>query len=211
MNASTWAILALTAGIAGADWFAVGSSIRTLEYVAKPAFMLGLIAAAIAMRPANALERELFIVALVCGLVSDVLLMLPRDLFVGGLAAALLEHLAYIFGFLTRDFHLGLFAVAAGVALASFLVIMPGVYRALRRTKPSLTAPVITYACVIVVMVARAGGTGSGLALAGALLFLYSDSLLAWNRFVRPVRAGRLANMVMYHAGQALLVLSLLT
>jgi uncharacterized membrane protein YhhN len=58
-------------------------------------------------------------------------------------------------------------------------------------------------------MVASAGGTGSGVALAGALLFFYSDALLAWNRFVKPVGWGRFVNIIAYHSGQALLVLSL--
>src|SRR5216683_82021 len=47
--------------------------------------------------------------------------------------------------------------------------------------------------------------------LAGALLFFYSDGLLAWNRVVKPVPRGGLGNIVLYHAGQALLVLSLVS
>jgi uncharacterized membrane protein YhhN len=62
---------------------------------------------------------------------------------------------------------------------------------------------------VFVIMVSSAGSTGSLVALAGALLFFYSDGLLAYNRFVRPVSRGRLGNIVLYHVGQALLVLSL--
>src|SRR5439155_19256377 len=40
-----------------------------------------------------------FVIALALGLASDVFLMLPRDMFVAGLVAALVEHLAYIAGF----------------------------------------------------------------------------------------------------------------
>jgi len=64
---------------------------------------------------------------------------------------------------------------------------------------------------VFVVMVASAGGTGSLVALAGALLFFYSDAILAWNRFVRPIRYGRVVNLVPYHLGQIVLVLSLVS
>ena len=71
-------------------------------------------------------------------------------------------------------------------------------------------APVIGYVVVFVVMVACAGGTGSVVALTGALLFFYSDALLAWNRFVKALRWGRVTNIVPYHAGEAVLVLSLL-
>jgi len=35
--------------------------------------------------------------------------------------------------------------------------------------------------------------------------------VLAWNRFVKPLPGGRLANIVLYHGGQALIVLSLLS
>jgi len=201
-----------TAGaIAVADWVAVARSIRPLEYAAKPAVMLCLIAVAVVMSPASPLERDFFIAALSLGLLSDVLLMLPRDLFVWGLAAAAVEHVAYISGFRVRPFQVGLFAVAAVIAVASSFIILPAVHRALRATKPALVTPVVVYVAVFIVMVAGAGGTGLGTAFVGALIFFYSDALLAWNRFVSPVRYGRLANMVAYHFGQALLVLSLAT
>ena len=67
----------------------------------------------------------------------------------------------------------------------------------------------LLYVAVFVVMVIRAGATGSPVALAGALLFFYSDAILASNRFVKPIRFGRVVNLVPYHAGQALLVVSL--
>ena len=60
-------------------------------------------------------------------------------------------------------------------------------------------------------MVASAGGSGSLVALAGALLVFYSDAILAWNRFAKPIPLGRIINIVPYHAGEALLVLSLVT
>jgi uncharacterized membrane protein YhhN len=86
---------------------------------------------------------------------------------------------------------------------------LPPIYRALRDSRPKLVAPVIVYVAVFVVMVASAGGTGSLVALGGALLFFYSDAVLAWNRFVRPFPCGRIVNIVPYHVGEALLVVSL--
>ena len=203
--------LALTAVAAGADWAAVAASARKLEYVAKPGVMVGLIAVALAIRPVNLVERWLFVVALMLGLASDVFLMLPRDLFLAGLVAALVEHLAYIAGFLTREVRASWLLAALLIGLVSVAVFLPPIYRALRRTHPSLVTPVLFYVAVFVVMVARAGGTGSPIAVAGALLFFYSDAILAWNRFVKPLRFGRIVNIVPYHVGQALLVLSLLT
>jgi len=209
LTSVAWILSAATALVAAADWFAVATSRRTLEYVAKPAVMVGLIAVAAALEPVSQVERLFFVAALALGLLSDVFLMLPRDMFLAGLVAAFVEHVAYVGGFRARDLHVGLLAIALAVALVSVAVVMPAVYRALRKNQPSLVMPVIAYVAVFVVMVASAGGTGSYVALGGALLFFYSDALLAWNRFVSPVGWGRLVNIIAYHSGQALLVLSL--
>jgi len=206
-----WATFALTALLAGVDWAAVARSMRRLEYAAKPAVMVGLIGVALLLRPVSSTERAFFVAALLLGLASDVFLMLPRDMFLMGLVAALVEHLAYIAGFRARDFTGGLFVVASLIGLVSVAIFLPPILRALRKDHRSLVVPVILYVVVFVVMVASAGGTGSLVALSGALLFFYSDALLAWYRFVRPLTWGRLANIVAYHAGQALLVLSLVT
>jgi uncharacterized membrane protein YhhN len=179
--------------------------------VAKPAVIVGLIAVALALHPISAVERAFFIVALALGLVSDVFLMLPRDMFLGGLVAALVEHIAYIAGFRARDLQPALLVVALLIALVSVAVFVPPIWRALRAARPKLVTPVIAYVAVFVVMVASAGGTGSLVALAGALLFFYSDAILAWNRFVKPIPMGRIVNIVPYHLGQALLVASLVT
>ncbi|TMD12187.1 MAG: lysoplasmalogenase [Chloroflexi bacterium] len=187
------------------------TSQRALEYAAKPGVMVGLIAVAVAMHPASAVQRDFFLAALAFGLLSDLFLMMPRDMFLAGLVAALVEHLVYIAGFRARDLHLALLAVALVIALVSAAIFLPPIYRALKKARPSLVSPVLAYVAVFVVMVASAGATGSVVALAGALLFFYSDAILAWNRFVKPIRYGRIVNIVPYHVGEALLVLSLLT
>ena len=148
--------------------------------------------------------------ALVCSLVGDVLLMLPTDRFVAGLAAFLVGHL------LLRGRVLG-----ARTRLASALSSPPSwwccawcrwparILRALRHRR-QLAVPVALYMGVISVMVATALATGNVLAGVGAVLFVTSDAMIAWNRFVRPFRAAELGIMVTYHLGQAGLVLSLL-
>ena len=211
MTGAAWAVLGVALVVAAADWVSVAASLRWLEYATKPGFMIALIALAIVIHPANHAERLFFIVALALGLISDVFLMLPRDLFVAGLGAALVEHLVYISGFRTRELHVGHLLIAGAIALVSALVIFPTIYAALRRDHPNLVAPVIAYVVVFVLMVAGAGGTGSLVALAGALLFFYSDAILAWNRFVKPLPFGRVVNIVPYHIGQALLVVSLVS
>jgi len=206
-----WLALAVTAAFALADWAAVAASRRGLEYAAKPAVMVGLIAVAILLHPVDSTERTFFLVALAFGLISDIFLMLPRDMFLLGLVAALVEHLAYIAGFNHRPLQAALVAVASVIALVSVAVVLPPVIRALRKKQPGLVWPVVAYVTVFVIMVSSSGSTGSLVALAGALLFFYSDGVLAWNRFIKPLPGGRLANIVLYHAGQALIVLSLVS
>lgn len=209
MTGLAWGLLVITAAVALADWVAVARTARWLEYVTKPGFMLGLILVAVVLHPTNSAERVFFIIALALGLVSDVFLMLPRDMFLAGLIAALVEHLAYISGFRTRELNVGLLIVAAAIALLSVAVFLPPIYRAIGVANRALVLPVLVYVTVFVVMVASAGGTGSLVALVGALLFFYSDAVLAWNRFVRLLPFGRVVNIVPYHLGQAVLVLSL--
>jgi uncharacterized membrane protein YhhN len=209
LTSLAWGLLAVTAAVAAANWVAVARSLKRLEYAAKPAVMVGLIAVAVTLHAISSTERIFFVAALVLGLASDVFLMLPQDLFLMGLVAALVEHIAYIAGFRARDLSVGLLVVALIVALVSAAVVVPHIVRALQKGHRSLVAPVIAYVAVFVVMVVSAGGTGSLVALAGALLFFYSDALLAWYRFVGPLSWGRPVNIALYHAGQALLVLSL--
>ncbi len=211
MNAVAWLVLAVTAAVAVVDWIAVVHSSTRLEYVAKPLVMAGLIAVALVLDPVSALERDLFLIALALGLVSDVFLMLPGDLLLPGLVAALVEHVAYIAGFRARSLNVPWLIAGAVVAVASAAVFVPIYVRALRQKQPRLVGPVLAYVVVFIVMVASAGGTGSLVALGGALLFFYSDALLGWYRLVGRLSWGRPVNIVAYHAGQALLVLSLAT
>ncbi len=210
MNLWAWSTLSLAGVCAAGDLLSILRSNRTLEYVTKPAVMVLLVVVALVVRPANDSERAFFVLALVLGLAGDVLLMLPSDLLIQGLAAFLIGHLAYIAGF-----RFGGFAVAgaiAGVVIVgvSAVLLVPRVIAALESSgKRRLKRPVLAYVAVISIMAASATASGSLVAAAGALLFFYSDALFAWYRFVDPVRWGRPLNIVMYQAGQALLVLSL--
>ena len=55
-------------------------------------------------------------------------------------------------------------------------------------------------------MTLTAWGTGIVLAGVGATLFAVSDWVLGHRRFAGPLPGGRLAVMVPYHVGQALLI-----
>jgi len=211
MDGTVIALLAATLVVAAIDWWAVGTDRRRVEYVAKPLTMVVLIAAALALDPVDGTARTWFVVALVLSLAGDVFLMLPRDLFVPGLASFLLGHVAYIVGlWILGTSRSGL---AAGVAIIVVALPLLGqrILQAVRAgDEPELTVPVSAYMLVISVMVISAGASGSAVALAGAVSFYVSDALIAWTRFIQPLAWGRVAVMVTYHAAQIALVASLL-
>ena len=210
MSGTVVALLVATLLVGAVDWYAVATERRTLEYVAKPATMVVLIAAALAIDPTDSTQRTWFVVALLLSLAGDVFLMLPRDLFVAGLASFLLGHIAYIVGL----WSVGTSAIGLAVGVAIIAVALPllggRILRAVRSSdEPGLLGPVAAYILVISAMVISAGGSGSALALAGALSFYASDALIAWNKFIEELPWGRVAIMVTYHLAQVALVVSL--
>ncbi len=207
-------MLVLTAAAALADWFAVATARRTLEYVAKPLTTAGLVALACTLAPVHADMRAAFVVALVLSLAGDVFLMLPGERwFPYGLGAFLLAHVAYVVGFAVGPGTGAELAVGAAVTLVVAVPLGVRLLGAVRRTSPVLVGPVAAYVTVIAAMVASATGWGNAWAIVGAWLFFASDALIGETRFVRAgredSRAGGLAIIVTYHLGQAALVLSL--
>jgi uncharacterized membrane protein YhhN len=206
----SWVLLAAAGALSAANVVAVWRSQLRLEYVVKPAVMLALIGVAITLHPQNQAERALFVAALVLGLASDVFLMLPQDLFLPGLVAALIEHLAYVAGFRFGALAVAGVFIGLVIVIAAAAALVPRLGSALTNSGHGrLRGPVIAYAVVISVMTISATGSGSLVAAAGGLLFFASDALLAWYRFVGPLPWGRPVNIAAYQLGQALLVLSL--
>ena len=210
MTAVATAALAVAALAAVTNWVAVGRGDRRLEYLAKPVTMAALVVAAATLAPHDDARRWWFVAAGVFSLAGDVFLMLPRDRFVPGLVAFLCAHVCYVAGLLQLP------ARPAGAAIGGVLVagavatVGVRVLRAVRQgPTAALSVPVVVYLLVISAMVIAACATGPLLAAAGALIFYASDSILAWRRFVEPVRWAPVAVMVTYHLGQAALVVSL--
>jgi uncharacterized membrane protein YhhN len=196
---------------AGADWLAVSRQRKPLEYVCKPATMVALIGAALALTPDDPTPRAWFVAALALSMLGDVFLMLPRDVFIPGLVSFLLAHVAFIAGLWVDG--IDFLAFAIGLAGAAIAVVLVGgrIISALRGSEhPEMAAPVGAYMTVISVMLASAVGTTEPLAIGGASLFYCSDALIARERFVEPRRWHRLAIIVTYHLAQAGLTLSLI-
>jgi uncharacterized membrane protein YhhN len=154
--------------------------------------------------------RPLIVAGLVCSLAGDVFLMLPRDRFVAGLVSFLFAHLFYIAAF-TLD------GGAAPHLWAALPLVVYGalMLRLLWPRLGRLKAPVVVYVLVILLMAWQAtnrwlaeGGGGSASALAGALLFVASDSALAWRRFRGGFGGAQALVLGTYFAAQWLIALS---
>lgn len=209
MTVLAWAAFAAAAVFALCDWFAVLRSSKRLEFVFKPATLASLIVAALAIDGSDQKVRIAFVIALCFGLAGDVFLMLPADRFVAGLSAFLLGHIAYVVG-LRIDAASGVsWTVVTLVGIVAGLPLARRIVRGAVARRASLGPPVAAYTAVITLMVSAALVSGDPLAIAGAVLFYVSDTLIGWSRFVRATTWAPLAIIVTYHLGQALLVASL--
>ncbi|MDQ1385810.1 MAG: hypothetical protein QOG65_3189 [Actinomycetota bacterium] len=215
MNGPSAAAFGFALLFALGNWYAVARPRRVLalEYVCKPATLVALIFAAGLLDPAaDAHTRRIwFIAALVCSLAGDVFLMVPGDLFVPGLAAFLVGHLAYLVGFWVNGPSVGALVVAVIVTVGAVTPVARRVLTAIAASgEPrELRIAVVAYMVVISAMLATALATLNTLAAVGAVLFVASDSMIAWDRFVRKFAWAPVAIMVTYHLGQVGLVASL--
>ena len=211
MTKLAWLFLGLAAVAAVSDWVGVGERWKSVEYLAKPLAMVALMGVALSLH-AEVPGRGPWIVAgVLLSLLGDVFLMLPRDMFVAGLGSFLVAHVAYIVAFRIDGGSAGALAVSGVVVAVAAIVVGRRVVAGVRATEPAVTLPVVAYIAVIAAMVASALATGNILFGIGAALFMTSDSLIAWNRFVRPLSWAPLAIIVTYHVAQALLVTGMST
>lgn len=183
-------------GLAGALAFLGGLALDLdwLCFISKP---VPVIAMLIWLRraPAGAYRRWIAI-GLALSLLGDMLLAWPADLFVFGLGAFLLAHLAYLRAYLLGTRRLAPLALlmAAGCGAAIFTLLASGGLGA-------LLVPVACYALAISAMLWRALACG-GLAALGACLFVLSDSLIGIDRFVSPFAAAPYLIILTYWLGQ---------
>ncbi|WP_339487614.1 lysoplasmalogenase [Pseudomonas sp. EL_65y_Pfl2_R95] len=155
--------------------------------------------------PAGTYSRWIRI-GLLCSLAGDILLDWPGDLFVFGLGAFLLAHLAYLRAYLSDCKR------PAWAALIIAVIVGGGMFSILASAGLGpLLIPVMCYATAIGAMLWRAlarvnlpgiNPNGAWLAAIGAILFVLSDSLIGIERFVTPFSAAPYAIIVTYWLGQ---------
>ena len=210
-----WLILALF--FAALEAVAVAKDIRRLEYIAKPAVMAFLF---LWLFTTTGLQGNAFWFGLgiLFSLAGDVLLMLSLDrFFLLGLVAFLLTHIFYTIGFRDAATEMSAWSLIWLVLIAiNVSRILRRITGAMRATdKVNLILPVIVYGTVISVMLYAAISTiydqdwktsAAFFVSLGAILFVASDVILAWDNFVSPVKNGRVWNILLYHLGQVGLI-----
>lgn len=167
------------------------------------------------IRPAGNRSHQMIILALIFAWCGDILLGVPKesaDLFVPGLVSFLLAHVMYLSvffrtpgeNFIIRKRTYFLVPVAIyGILLLYILFDRLG----------DMKLPVIIYTLVILTMVSSAmnryGKVNSNswlLVMAGAILFLLSDSGIAIDKFLKPLPGAQVMIMSTYVLAQYLIV-----
>lgn len=170
-----------------------GQGWHWLHWCGKPLATALIFVLAWRARPAQSPRYRRWILAgIACSLLGDVFLMLPGDLFVPGLVAFLCGHLCFIAAFLGDS----RFGARPLLLLASLGYGSVNLYLLWDAIGTPLRVPVIVYVLVLASMGGQAlvrarlfaqrgdaQAPAARLAALGALMFLLSDSLLAWNRF----------------------------
>lgn len=173
-----------------------------LALLMKPMPVLCLLAFLLPVRNRDA---ALIAVGLVLSALGDVLLEASPALFLPGLVAFLLAHVAYVVAYLGRTGRMQLprLMPVALFSAAAFHLLEPHL--------GAMRGPVIAYMVVISMMLWRAmatiGADGTGglrpwLATIGAWMFAVSDLMVAWSRFVDPEAGLQVPLMLLYWAGQ---------
>lgn len=204
--------LTLAASISGGVyiWVARAGS-PTRRYVFKPLTTVLILLLALALPDAvSPLYRVLVAVGILFSLGGDIFLMLPRNAFVGGLASFLVAHLFYIGAYVSR----------AGwqlnwLLLALFILYAAGLLYLLLPQAGAMRIPVTLYALVLMTMGWQAAAlwavtrdVATLLAMAGALLFIASDSILALDKFRAPIPQRDLLIMSTYYGALLLIAWS---
>ena len=218
MNKRFWIILYFVA--LGADLFAVYNGNETLRSIIKPLLMPLLIAFFIFQtKDFISPLKKWIILALIFSWAGDVLLMFESingNFFIFGLVAFLIAHIFYILFYenvirkegLRKNYWWFIPVIIYYIALIYILSPHLG----------DMKLPVRIYGIVISYMLIQALQTGriknpcaATLMIAGAVLFITSDSILAINKFYESFEYAGMAIMLTYGIAQLLITLGAVT
>jgi len=202
---------------AGLESLALWKGWRKLEFVVKPAVMVCLF---IWLYTTAGLQGALlwFGIGILFSLAGDISLIFIDRFFMVGLIVFLLGHIAYLIRFnIPFPETLGVWAIAIAIVIGlSSVRLIRRIVEGVRKNQPRLVLPVIVYSTIITLMLLSAlltlfrpewKSTPAYLVSFGAFLFFLSDIVLAWNRFVSPIKNSRMINIGVYHLAQITIIL----
>jgi uncharacterized membrane protein YhhN len=179
----------------------------SLEYFFKPFTMIAIIAMAIinSSSPATFYQNAILI-GLVFSAIGDVLLIDEKRFFVYGLLSFLIAHICFIAAFWSDPNFL-----VVGLYLLYVLFFL----RILWKHLGDLKIPVIVYSLILALMSWMAlsltisnHNHNTFHAFIGSILFVASDSLLAFNKFKTEFRYSEIAILATYFAAQWFIAIS---
>lgn len=202
-------LLAIAGVLAVTNWWSRFTDNDRLETWSKPLTTIAVIGVALA---SGAPTDHLVVAGIALGLclLGDVLLMPVVDTFVGGLAAFLLGHVAFVVLFFMYGLE-NMSLAGLAIVLVALLGAGPGrvIVQGAAHANPKLRRPVLAYLLVISTMAVVGWSTTNPWVIAGTALFVVSDSVLGWRQFVGQKAWMGPTVMITYHGAIACLALSL--
>ncbi len=174
-----------------------------LRMIAKPIPLLVFLTL---LKPVTA-YRKLIFTGLSFSIAGDILLESSPDMFIFGLLAFLTAQIAYIIAFTKRSHQTPI------IPAIILLVFGAGIYRVLYPGLHDMAIPVLVYLLVIITMAWRAIAQGKFdkyaiYAVIGSFFFVFSDSLIALDKFYMVVPYSRWMIMLSYWTAQSLIFYS---
>lgn len=199
------------------DVLALLIGVQWLHTIAKPLLMPALMLLLVNATNDRFNQRTLVLTGLFFSWLGDVFLLLESlfsILFIAGLASFLITHLCYIVYFLSAKSAAGSLVKKQPVYILLILGYGVGLVWLLFPSLGDLKIPVILYAAVICTMLLcslhiflKVAVPANRHFVAGAVLFVLSDSLLAINKFYQPLAFAGTLIMLTYCAAQYFIVM----
>ena len=180
-------------------------------YIFKPLTIV-LLLLALVIQTAQSEAYLYFTAGLTCCLLGDIFLMLRQKQFTAGLSSFLLGHICYSIGFQQK--------LIAPVEFSSLIVIAIftlSYYAYLYRHLAKLKLAVLLYVIAMSALIFTSYNLWLQLqqplflvALIGSVLFSLSDSVLAYNRFIKPFSAAQPLILGSYYIAQWMILAPLI-
>jgi uncharacterized membrane protein YhhN len=193
-------------GLLWAEWRGVRTARAVCKTVASTAFMTVAFAAGALDTPYG----QLILLALALSWWGDVLLLAQRSaVFLAGLGAFVLAHVAYAVAFAGQPLHGGALLAGAALMVGVGAIVLRVFWP---RLKPLYRVAVPAYVVAIGAMCTLAIGAGAGSGAwwlpVAALAFAASDISVARDRFIGHAFANKLWGLPLYYAAQLVLAAS---